>query len=158
MFPDEILYRCRDFDLVPLLGVWGASKYALLLALRQYKLRQFIPATQGLAQCEFAYKGDNYKKKVREISNAWNQTHRMKKFARNPKTTPEYDWWWSKRVNDNVPVSSQEITRPMEEHLQVIPSELEIIKQDFEQRNLELGKKIEQLEEEKIQLGLDVDI
>ncbi|MFQ6636261.1 hypothetical protein Gotur_013365 [Gossypium turneri] len=26
-------------------------------------LRQFILTTQGLAQCEFAYKGDNYKKK-----------------------------------------------------------------------------------------------
>ncbi|MFQ6621436.1 hypothetical protein Gotur_003049 [Gossypium turneri] len=25
--------------------------------------RQFILVTQGLAQCEFAYKGDNYKKK-----------------------------------------------------------------------------------------------
>ncbi|MBA0858303.1 hypothetical protein Goshw_024118 [Gossypium schwendimanii] len=85
---------------------------------------------QGLAQCEFAYKGDNYKKKVREISNAWNQTHRMTKFVRNPMSTPEYDWWWGKRVNDNVPVSSQENTQPMKEHLQVIPFELEIIKQD----------------------------
>ncbi|MBA0878294.1 hypothetical protein Goshw_023779 [Gossypium schwendimanii] len=27
------------------------------------KSRQFIPTTQGLDQCEFAYKGDNYKKK-----------------------------------------------------------------------------------------------
>ncbi|MBA0846260.1 hypothetical protein Goarm_023350 [Gossypium armourianum] len=48
---------------------------------------------QGLAQCEFVYKGDNYKKKVREISNAWNQTHKMKRFAANPMTTPEYNWW-----------------------------------------------------------------
>ncbi|MFQ6637724.1 hypothetical protein Gotur_014180 [Gossypium turneri] len=86
--------------------------------------RQFIPTTQGLAQYEFAYKGDNYKKKVQEISNAWNQTHRMKIFAANLMTTPEYDWWWGKRVNDNVPMSSQENTRPIEEHLQVIPSEL----------------------------------
>ncbi|MBA0875957.1 hypothetical protein Goshw_028053, partial [Gossypium schwendimanii] len=44
------------------------------------------------------------------------------------------------------------------EHLQVLPSEIEIIKQGFEKRSLELGKKIEQLEEEKMQLGLDVDI
>ncbi|MBA0842596.1 hypothetical protein Goarm_002413 [Gossypium armourianum] len=66
--------------------------YAPLFVLRQYKLRQFILATQGLAQCEFAFKGDNYKKKVREISNAWNQTHRMKRFTVNPMTTPEYDW------------------------------------------------------------------
>ncbi|MBA0766622.1 hypothetical protein Gotri_015648, partial [Gossypium trilobum] len=24
MIPDEILYRCGDFDRVPLLGIWGA--------------------------------------------------------------------------------------------------------------------------------------
>ncbi|MBA0630920.1 hypothetical protein Godav_002968 [Gossypium davidsonii] len=103
--------------------------------------RQFILATQGLAQCEFAYKGDNYKKKVREISNAWNQTHRMKRFTVNPMATLEYDWWWGKRVNDNIPISSQENTRPIEEHLQVITSELEIIKHDFENRSSKLEKK-----------------
>ncbi|MBA0756088.1 hypothetical protein Gogos_021373 [Gossypium gossypioides] len=32
------------------------------------------------------------------------------------------------------------------------------MKQDFEIRSLELGKNIEQLEEEKMRLGLDVDI
>ncbi|MFQ6658471.1 hypothetical protein Gotur_027728 [Gossypium turneri] len=56
-------------------------------------------------------------------------------------TTPKYDWWWGKRVNDNVSSSSQESTRPIEEHLQVIPPELEIVKQDFEKRSSELGKK-----------------
>ncbi|MBA0712738.1 hypothetical protein Golax_011816 [Gossypium laxum] len=50
----------------------------------------------------------------------------MKRFAANPMTTLEYDWWWGKRVNDNILVSSQESTRPIEEHLQVIPFELEI--------------------------------
>ncbi|MBA0755924.1 hypothetical protein Gogos_020516 [Gossypium gossypioides] len=87
-----------------------AVGYAPLLVLRQYRSRQFIPTTQGLAQCEFSYRGDNYKKKVCEISNAWNQTRRMKILA------------------------------------------------DFEKRSSELGKKIEQLEEEKMRLGLDVDI
>ncbi|XP_052477198.1 uncharacterized protein LOC128032594 [Gossypium raimondii] len=37
MVPDEILYRCGDFDWVPLLGIWGAVGYAPLLVLRQYK-------------------------------------------------------------------------------------------------------------------------
>ncbi|MBA0619026.1 hypothetical protein Godav_028279 [Gossypium davidsonii] len=95
---------------------------------------------QGLAQCEFAYKYGNYKKKVREISNAWNQTHKMKRFVVNPMTTPEYDWWWVKRINDNVPSSSQESTRSIEEHLQVIPSELKIVKQDFKKKSSELEK------------------
>ncbi|MFQ6629546.1 hypothetical protein Gotur_007637, partial [Gossypium turneri] len=70
----------------------------LRMILNEILSRQFIPATQRLGQCEFVYKGDNYKKK------------------------------WGKRINDNVPSSSQENTRPIEEHLQVIPSELDIVK------------------------------
>ncbi|MBA0872413.1 hypothetical protein Goshw_013179, partial [Gossypium schwendimanii] len=70
LLPDEILYRCGDFDWVLLLEIWGAIGYAPLLIFRQYKSRQFVPATQGLANCEFSYKGDGYKKKVREMSNA----------------------------------------------------------------------------------------
>ncbi|MBA0873881.1 hypothetical protein Goshw_008644 [Gossypium schwendimanii] len=70
MIPDGILYRCRDFDWVTLLGIWGATGYALLLVLRQYRSKQFIPVTQGLAQYEFVYKSDNYKNKVHELLNA----------------------------------------------------------------------------------------
>ncbi|MBA0788670.1 hypothetical protein Gotri_025907 [Gossypium trilobum] len=70
MVPDEILYRCGDFDWVPLLGIWRVVGYTPLLILRQYRLRQFIPATQGLTQYEFFYKDDNYKRKIREMSNA----------------------------------------------------------------------------------------
>ncbi|KAG8480503.1 hypothetical protein CXB51_024632 [Gossypium anomalum] len=126
MVPDEILYRYGNFDWVPLLGIWGATGYTPLLALRQYKSRQFIPATYGLAQCEFSFKDAHYKKKIRELADAWKQTHWMKRLA--------------------------------VEQLRVIPSELEIIKQDFERKSLELGKKIEQLEEEKMHLRLDADV
>ncbi|KAG8485298.1 hypothetical protein CXB51_021825 [Gossypium anomalum] len=133
LIPGEILYRCGNFDWVPLAGIWGASGYTPLPVLRQYRSRQFIPATQGLAQCKFSYKDDGYKKKVREISDAWNQTRRMKGFTAGPMITPEYEWWWA-------------------------PSELEIIKQDFERKSSEFRKSIEQLEEEKMRLGLDVDI
>ncbi|MBA0877352.1 hypothetical protein Goshw_012180, partial [Gossypium schwendimanii] len=67
LLPDEILYRCGDFDWVPLLGIWGAVGYAPLLVLKQYRSRQFVPVTQGLAKCEFSYRGDGYKKRVREM-------------------------------------------------------------------------------------------
>ncbi|MFQ6634865.1 hypothetical protein Gotur_010511 [Gossypium turneri] len=60
LLSDEILYRCGDFDWVPLLGIWEAVGYAPLLVLRQYRSRQFIPATHGLAEFEFSYKGDGY--------------------------------------------------------------------------------------------------
>ncbi|MBA0752129.1 hypothetical protein Gogos_000997 [Gossypium gossypioides] len=82
----------------------------------------------------------------------------MKRLTANPMKTLKYDWWWGKRINDNFPLASQESTRPIEEHLQVIPSELEIVKQDFEKKSSELGKRIENLEEEKIQLGLDINV
>ncbi|XP_040967931.1 stress response protein NST1-like [Gossypium hirsutum] len=46
----------------------------------------------------------------------------------------------------------------MKEKLRVIPSESEVIKQEFKRKNLELEKKIERLEEEKMYLSLDVDV
>ncbi|MBA0878111.1 hypothetical protein Goshw_022519 [Gossypium schwendimanii] len=44
----------------------------------------------------------------------------MKRFFTNPLTSPKYDWWWGKRVNDNVHSSSQENTQSIEEHLQLV--------------------------------------
>ncbi|MFQ6669013.1 hypothetical protein Gotur_034434, partial [Gossypium turneri] len=127
LLPDEIIYRCGDFDWVPLLRIWGAVGYAPLLVLRQYRSRQFVPATQGLAECAFPYMGDGYKKRVREMVNVWSLTHRMKRLVVGPMITPEYSKWWVKRINDNVP-------RP------------------------KLEKKIEQMEDEKVNLRLDVDV
>ncbi|KAG8472941.1 hypothetical protein CXB51_035053 [Gossypium anomalum] len=83
MIPGEILYRCGSFD-------WSAIGYAPLLVLRQFGLRQFVPTTHGLAQSEFAYRGADYKKRVGEISSAWNKTYRLKGVAISPATTPEY--------------------------------------------------------------------
>ncbi|MFQ6664719.1 hypothetical protein Gotur_031736 [Gossypium turneri] len=115
LIPDGILYHCGSFDWVSLLGIWGAIGYAPLLVQRQYNSRQFVPATHGLAQCKFSYRGDNYKKKVKEISQAWNQVHRMKRLAVGSMTTPEYGEWRSKRINDNIPELNLEGVRPMEE-------------------------------------------
>ncbi|MFQ6631086.1 hypothetical protein Gotur_009902, partial [Gossypium turneri] len=112
----------------------GAVRYTPLLVLRQYRSRQFIQATQGLAQFEFSYKDDNYKRKIREISNAWKQVHWMKRFTVGAMTTFEYYGWWSKRVNDNIPGPEKDGIQSIEEHLQVVPSELEIIKHNFEKR------------------------
>ncbi|MBA0764007.1 hypothetical protein Gotri_013384, partial [Gossypium trilobum] len=71
--------------------------------------------------------------------------------------TPEYIEWWGRKINDNIPGPSQGDGQPIEKHLRVVPSELEIIMQDFERTNSELEKKIEQMEEEKRNLRLDMD-
>ncbi|MBA0561315.1 hypothetical protein Golob_018156 [Gossypium lobatum] len=64
MVPNEIFYRCGNFDWVPLLGIWGAIGYTPLLILRQCRSRQFILAMQGLTECEFSNRGNNYKGKI----------------------------------------------------------------------------------------------
>ncbi|MBA0730477.1 hypothetical protein Golax_022509 [Gossypium laxum] len=73
-------------------------------------------------------------------------------------TTPEYIEWWGRRINDNILGPSQGDNQPIEKHLRIVPSELEIIRQDFERRNSELEKKIEQMEKEKMNLRLDMDV
>ncbi|MBA0673380.1 hypothetical protein Goklo_024501 [Gossypium klotzschianum] len=82
----------------------------------------------------------------------------MKRLAMGPMTTLEYNEWWVRRINDNIPKSSQENSQSIEEYLRVVLSELEIIRQDFERRNEDLEKKIEQMEEEKMNLRLDMDV
>ncbi|MBA0635691.1 hypothetical protein Godav_022174 [Gossypium davidsonii] len=122
LLPDEILYRCGNFDWVPLLGIWGAIGYAPFLVLRQYRSRQIIPVTQGITDCEFSYKDDGYRKKIQEISSVWKQTRRMKRLVVGPMITLEYNEWWVRRINDNTP-------------------------------KLSLKKRIEQMEEEKMNLN-----
>ncbi|KAL1143982.1 hypothetical protein V6Z11_A11G198400, partial [Gossypium hirsutum] len=158
MMRGEVLYRCGSFDCIPLLGIWGAIGYAPLLVLRQHGLRQFIPATQGLAQSEFVYRGADYKRRVSEVSSSWKKTCRLRGKAISPTTTPEYIEWKGRRVNDNIPKPSMEGARPIEEYLQVRPSELEIMKQEFERKSLEFERRIAKLEEEKMYLILDVDV
>ncbi|MBA0756471.1 hypothetical protein Gogos_020930 [Gossypium gossypioides] len=77
------------------------------------------------------------------MSNAWNQTRRMKRLAVGPIVTPEYIKGWGRMINDNISGPSQGDSQPTQKHLQVVPFELEIIKQDFKIRNVELEKKIE---------------
>ncbi|MBA0863595.1 hypothetical protein Goshw_023353 [Gossypium schwendimanii] len=43
-------------------------------------------------------------------------------------TTPEYNEWWVRRINGNIREPSHENSQSREEHLQVVLSELEIIK------------------------------
>ena len=55
-----VLYECGDKMWVPLLELWGVVSYAPLLVCRQYASEQFIPATHGLYQLEFAYRDLGY--------------------------------------------------------------------------------------------------
>ncbi|MBA0787626.1 hypothetical protein Gotri_027670, partial [Gossypium trilobum] len=70
--------RSRFFrTFVPLLGLWGGVGYAPLMVQRQFASRQFILATGGLAQFEFAFTGEGYMKKVRDTANSWRELYLM---------------------------------------------------------------------------------
>ncbi|MFQ6665208.1 hypothetical protein Gotur_032015 [Gossypium turneri] len=43
---------------------WGGVGYASLMVQRQFTSRQFVPVTDGLAQSEFTFMGEDYMKKV----------------------------------------------------------------------------------------------
>ncbi|MBA0786123.1 hypothetical protein Gotri_027584 [Gossypium trilobum] len=92
------------------------------------------------------------------MSNARNLTRRMKRLAVGSTTTPEYIEWWGRKINDNIPRPNQGDSQLTRKHLRVVPYELDIIRQNFEKRNSELEKKIEQMEEEKMNLKLDMDV
>ncbi|KAA3473756.1 myosin heavy chain-like [Gossypium australe] len=159
-----LLCNLQDEDIewrAPWAGILIGSLYLEFgepLDMHHYLSRQFIPTTHGLAQSEFSYKGESYKKRVKEISNAWNRTRRMKRMDVSPMMTLEYSGWLSRRVNDNLPMPSLEGARSIEEYLREVPLELKMIKQDFERRNSELRNRIEKLEQEKVYLRLDVDV
>ncbi|MBA0756405.1 hypothetical protein Gogos_021233 [Gossypium gossypioides] len=65
----------------------------------------------------------------------------MNRLVVGPMTTLKYNEWWVRRINDNSPKPSQGNSQSLEEHLRVVPSELEIIRQDFERRNAELERR-----------------
>ncbi|MBA0785110.1 hypothetical protein Gotri_025297, partial [Gossypium trilobum] len=57
------------------------------------------------------------------MSNAWNLTRQMKRLAMGPMTTPEYNEWWIRRINDNIPKPSQGNNQSIEEHLRKLEVE-----------------------------------
>ena len=71
-----VLYGCGDKMWVPLLGLWGVVSYALLLVCRQHASEQFILATQGLSQLEFAYGDSGYAAQLAKLSTLWNKPRR----------------------------------------------------------------------------------
>ncbi|MFQ6667900.1 hypothetical protein Gotur_033757, partial [Gossypium turneri] len=61
----------RGLRLGPFTWDLGSYWLCVVAGTKIVRSRQFVPAFQGLAQCEFSYKDNSYKKKIREMTNAW---------------------------------------------------------------------------------------
>ncbi|XP_039059099.1 putative receptor like protein 25 [Hibiscus syriacus] len=86
----DILYICGERYWIPFPGIWGSVGYAPLLVSRQYESRQFILATRDLSGSDFAFKGEQYKGKVKGIAEAWKQTCRVNLFTYDIELSQEY--------------------------------------------------------------------
>ncbi|KAG8474225.1 hypothetical protein CXB51_033537 [Gossypium anomalum] len=122
-----------------------------------WKAHWLVPS-EVFYRCSSIDWGDHYKKRMRDIAEAWKKPFCMKILTEGSTSTVGYKGWFSRRVNDNVPRPIMGVARSLEESLRVIPSEVEVMKQEFERKNSELEKRMEKLEEEKMCLSLDVDV
>ncbi|KAG8496247.1 hypothetical protein CXB51_009056 [Gossypium anomalum] len=73
------------------LRLLGGIGYAPLMVQRWFTSRQFIPATGGLAQSEFAFMGEGYMKRVRDTARSWKEIHLMELALYADTITQDYD-------------------------------------------------------------------
>ncbi|KAL1150063.1 hypothetical protein V6Z11_A10G232700 [Gossypium hirsutum] len=150
------MYKCESQDWVPLLELRGGVGYALLMVQRQFASRQFIPATGGLAQSEFAFTGEGYMKRVRDTAKAWKEVHLMELALYADTITQDYDIWRKRRVNSQQVLSTNyTFQNPFSEEM---PSELEVTRHKFECEKAKLLRHISSFQEENYQLKIDVQI
>ena len=85
---------------VLLLGLWGVISYVPLLVCRQYASEQFIPATHGLDQLEFAYGDPGYAAQLAKLSTLWSEPQRVDLTRHGNNIAPSYLEWNSNRAKD----------------------------------------------------------
>ena len=95
-----MLYGCKDKIWVPLLGLWGVINYAPLLVCRQYVSEQFIPATYGLNQLQFAYGDLGYTAQLVKLSTLWSKPQQIDLARHDRNIAPGYLEWNSNRAKN----------------------------------------------------------
>ncbi|XP_038991986.1 uncharacterized protein LOC120115325 [Hibiscus syriacus] len=70
----------------------------------------------------------------------------------------EYERWIISQVNDKLPMVNIENVLPIQEHLRVIPSPLELARQDFEIEMEQWKRTLQKLEVEVYHKGIEIDI
>ncbi|KAK5835951.1 hypothetical protein PVK06_011677 [Gossypium arboreum] len=154
--PSVLLYKCGSQDWVPLLGLWGGVGYAPLLVQRQFSSRQFLPATGGLAQFEFAFTGEGYMKRVRDTAKSWKEIHFMELALYADTLTQDYNVWRKQRVNSQqISTTNHPIQNPFSKEM---PSELEMARQEFEREKAKMSRDLSALQEENYQLKIEIQV
>ena len=109
--------------------------------MKEYAAEQFIPATDGLNQLEFAYGDPGYAAQLAELSKLWNGPQRAEIARHSYDLAPRYLEWKAIRVKD-VMLSTKDdfvqLANPLSER---IPTNIEILRRELEverRRNMDL--------------------
>ena len=97
-----LLYRCGNLSWIPLFEPCGMISYTPLLALRQFRAKQFIPTTIGLASLEITYGKPERAQLFSQIMQAWKGPHRTRLSQLIEQCTLEYTVWKGQKIEDMV--------------------------------------------------------
>ena len=117
---------------VPLLGLWGVISYAPLFVCRQYASEQFIPATHGLDQLEFAYGDPEYAAQLAKLSTLWSEPQWADLARHGNNIAPGYMEWNSNRVRDVDLPTRDDFVHPACPLPERMPTELELLRRELE--------------------------
>ena len=143
-----MLYGCGDNLWVPLLGVWGAISYALLLVRRQYLSTQFIPTTHGLNLLEFDYGTAGYVGRIVELAKFWKEPHWTDPGKSSDRVTHGYMIWRANRVKDAVHSLVNDSVSPTDPSPMMIPSKIELLKQEYKEDKRRMEREFKRLQGE----------
>ncbi|GMI90005.1 hypothetical protein HRI_002669800 [Hibiscus trionum] len=149
----HFLYKCGNYNWLMMSGLYGGIACAPLLVSRQFGSRQFVHVTSSLSHTEFAFMV-----MVQTAHRSWDHCYHIKMEGDSKCIfTHDYDFWRRGRVNDKIPKPDQGPSMSLEEHLRIVPSEADILRDGLE----EVKKKMEALQTEHVselyKESLDVD-
>ncbi|KAG8472018.1 hypothetical protein CXB51_036080 [Gossypium anomalum] len=105
---------------------------------------------------EFAFAGEGYIRRVRDIAKSWKRIHLMELAMYADTLTQDYVIWRKQRVNSQHVSSTNYTVQNL--FSAEVSSELEMARQEFEREKDKMSRDLSALQEENYQLKIDVQI
>ena len=119
--------------------------YAPLLALRQFRVKQFISVTTGLVSLEITYGKSEEAQLLSQAMQAWKDPHKTRLGQLIGGYTPEYTVWRGQKIEDTVlPPTRMRIfvLDPIPKQL----SKVDIVRSEFASERLKMERKYKKLQ------------
>ena len=120
--------------------------YAPLLVLRQFRPKQFIPATARLTSLEITYGKPEEAQLLSQIMQVWKDPHKMRLGKLIEGCTLEYTVWRGQKIEDTVSLPARmriSVPDPIPKQL----SKVDIVRSEFASERLKMERKYKMLQE-----------